>query len=180
MTKKILLGVCSSIAIYKSIDLLRELKSRGYNVYVIMTKSATKFIKPTIFGSISGNEVICDLFKREASLTYPHISLTDAADLLVIAPATANIIGKIANGIADDALSTIAMSVKSSVLIAPAMNERMWLNPVVQENVEKLKKIGYSFIGPGYGELACGLEGWGKLASIADIVSKIEEILKVT
>lgn len=178
MSKKIVLGICGSIAAYKAVDIVRALKQKGFDVFVMMTKNAKKFVHPRMFESLCGNPVITDLFKEKNVIgDYLHLSLAEKADLVLIAPATANVISKIANGICDDIVTTTVISTKSPVLIAPAMNENMWLNPVVQENVKKLKNFGYQFIGPEYGELACGKIGWGRLAKVEDIVSKVVEVV---
>jgi len=174
--KEIILGVTGGIAAYKSVELLRELTRRGSNVHVVMTKNATQFVTPLTFQTLSGNPVISDLFKLLEGSKIGHIALADVAQLLVIAPATANIIGKIANGIADDFLTTMVMATRVPVLFAPSMNTKMWESPFVQQNIEKLKSFGYQFIGPQIGDLACGSKGRGRIADIEDIVEKMEDI----
>ena len=163
--KKIILGVCGGIAAYKAIELLRLLTKAGADVHVIMTRAAQEFIAPLTFQTLSSNPVHTELFNLIAEREIGHISLADRADLFIIAPATANIIGKIAAGIADDMLTTTVMATKAPVLIAPAMNVNMLTNPIYLENEEKLRRLGYLFEAPVSGSLACGWEGEGKLAS---------------
>ena len=149
--KKIVLGVTGGIAVYKAAELVRELVRAKAQVYVIMTRSAQEFVTPLTFQTLSGNPVSTDLFSLIEESEIGHISLADRADLLVIAPATANIIGKIAGGIADDMLSTVVLATKAPVLLAPAMNVHMWENPICQENIQKLRARGYHFIDPEAG-----------------------------
>ena len=175
--KEILLGVTGGIAAYKSVLLLRELTKQGANVNVIMTKSATEFVGPLTFQTLSGNPVTTDIFTLFASSEIGHVALASRADLLVIAPATANIIGKIANGIADDFLSTMVMATRVPVLFAPAMNTNMWASQVVQKNITNLKEMNYHFMDPAEGELACGVVGRGKLADIDAIMDEIKALL---
>jgi len=175
--KKILLGITGSIAAYKAAEIVSLLKKRGAEVFVIMTESATKFIQPLTFSTLSGNPVIDDLFSINDKMVVKHISLAQWADLILIAPATANIIGKIANGIADDMLTAVVMAFKAKVIFAPAMNKNMISNPLYRQNVEKLAALGYEFIDSEYGRLACGETGEGRLANIEDIVDTIEYTL---
>jgi phosphopantothenoylcysteine decarboxylase/phosphopantothenate--cysteine ligase len=175
--KEILLGVTGGIAAYKSVLLLRELTKYGANVNVIMTQSATEFVGPLTFQTLSGNPVTTDIFTLFASSEIGHVSLASRADLLVIAPATANIIGKIANGIADDFLTTMVMATRVPVLFAPAMNTNMWASQVVQKNISNLKAMNYHFMDPAEGELACGVIGRGKLADIDAIMDEIKALL---
>ncbi len=175
--KEILLGVTGGIAAYKSVLLLRELSKQGANVNVIMTKSATEFVGPLTFQTLSGNPVTTDIFTLFASSEIGHVALASRADLLVIAPATANIIGKIANGIADDFLTTMVMATRVPVLFAPAMNTNMWASQVVQKNIANLKEMNYNFMDPAEGELACGVIGRGKLADIDAIMDEIKALL---
>jgi phosphopantothenoylcysteine decarboxylase / phosphopantothenate---cysteine ligase len=163
--KRIILGVCGGIAAYKAIELLRLLTKAGADVHVIMTRAAQEFVAPLTFQTLSSNPVHTELFNLIAEREIGHISLADRADLFIIAPATANIIGKIAAGIADDMLTTTVMATKAPVLFAPAMNVNMFTNPIYQENEEKLRRFGYLFEAPVSGSLACGWEGEGKLAS---------------
>src|SRR6185369_108185 len=163
--KKIILGVCGGIAAYKAIELLRLLTKAGADVHVIMTRSAQEFVAPLTFQTLSSNPVHTDQFNLIAEREIGHISLADRADLFIIAPATANVIGKIAAGIADDMLTTTVMATKAPVLFAPAMNVNMFTNPIYQENEAKLRRLGYLFEAPVSGSLACGWEGHGKLAA---------------
>ncbi len=163
--KKIILGVCGGIAVYKAIELLRLLTKAGAEVHVIMTRASQEFVAPLTFQTLSSNPVHTELFNLIAEREIGHISLADRADLFIVAPATANIIGKIATGIADDMLTTTVMATKAPVLFAPAMNVNMYTNPIYQENEEKLRRFGYLFEAPVCGSLACGWEGNGKLAT---------------
>lgn len=162
--KTIILGVCGGIAAYKAVELLRLLTKAGAEVHVIMTRSAQEFVTPLTFQTLSGNPVHTELFNLIAEREIGHISLADRADLFIITPATANTVGKIAAGIADDMLTTTVMATKAPVLIAPAMNVNMFTNPIYRENEEKLRRFGYKFVPPVSGSLACGWEGEGKLA----------------
>jgi phosphopantothenoylcysteine decarboxylase/phosphopantothenate--cysteine ligase len=171
------LGVTGGIAAYKAAELLRLLKKAGATVHVIMTRSATEFVAPLTFQTLSGNPVHTELFNLIAEQEIGHISLADRADLVIIAPATANVIGKIASGIADDMLTTTVMATKAPVLIAPAMNVNMFQNPLYQANEEKLKALGYRFVAPVRGELACGWEGEGKLQDPAVILEEAAALL---
>ncbi|HIJ95481.1 MAG TPA: bifunctional phosphopantothenoylcysteine decarboxylase/phosphopantothenate--cysteine ligase CoaBC [Desulfuromonadales bacterium] len=165
--KQIVLGVSGGIAAYKAIELLRLLTKAGADVHVIMTRSAQEFVAPLTFQTLSAHPVHTELFSLIAEREIGHISLADRADLFIIAPATANIIGKIAVGIADDMLTTTVMATKAPVLIAPAMNVNMYTNPIYQENEQRLRRFGYQFVAPVCGTLACGWEGQGKLADPA-------------
>jgi phosphopantothenoylcysteine decarboxylase/phosphopantothenate--cysteine ligase len=175
--KKIILGVTGGIAAYKAAELVRELVRSGAEVFVVMTRSAQAFITPLTFQTLSGHKVTTELFSLIEESEIGHISLADRAELLVIAPATANIIGKLAGGIADDMLTTIVMATKAPVLLAPAMNVHMWENPICRENIQSLRSRGFHFIDPEAGELACGYEGKGRLAEIPAIVEEIRSIL---
>jgi len=176
--KTIILGVTGCIAAYKSATIVSRLKDLGAEVWVVMTPEATKLVGPLTFRTLSGNPVITDLFSQEiASLPVPHVALARQADLVVIAPGTANIIGKIAYGIADDALTTIVMAAPAKKLLAPAMNCEMWRNTVVQENLQKLKKLSYELVGPVEGKLACGDEDIGRMSEPEEIVARISELL---
>lgn len=174
--KNILLGVTGGIAAYQAVDLIGMLRARLADVRVIMTHAATKFITPLTLETVSQHPVTVEMFDETYHPSIEHITLGRMADIVVIAPATGNFIGKIAGGIADDMLTTTIMAVKTPVVICPAMNENMWLNPIVQENVEKLKRIGYHFVDPEYGEMACGGEGWGRLAKLDKIVNVLIKI----
>ncbi|CCJ34180.1 bifunctional phosphopantothenoylcysteine decarboxylase/phosphopantothenate--cysteine ligase CoaBC [Caloramator australicus] len=178
MSKNVVLGVTGGIAAYKALDLVSKLRKKDINVDVIMTESATKFVTPLSFQSLSQNQVIVDMFLEPKSWEIQHISLADKADVLAIVPATANVIGKIANGIADDMLTTTVMATKAPVLIAPAMNVNMYENPIVQRNIQILKQYGYHIIEPIEGRLACGYVGKGKLNDIDLIFDYIEMLLE--
>ncbi len=163
--KRIILGVSGGIAVYKAVELLRLLTKSGADVHVVMTGAAQEFVTPLTFQTLSSNPVHLDLFNLIAEREISHISLADRADLFIVAPATANVIGKIACGIADDMLTTTIMATKAPVLIAPAMNVNMYTNPIYRENEQKLIRNGYLFVDPVSGSLACGWEGQGKLAA---------------
>jgi len=163
--KTVILGVSGGIAAYKAVELLRLLTKSGANVHVIMTSSAREFVTPLTFQALSGNPVHTELFNLITEQEIGHVSLADRADLFLIAPATANCIGKIACGICDDMLTTTVMATKAPILIAPAMNVNMYTNPLYRENQEKLRRLGCKFVDPVKGTLACGWEGEGKLAS---------------
>ena len=167
---KIVLGVCSSISIYKSCYIIRLFQEKGYQVHVIMTQNATELISPQLFQALSGNEVAVKLFGQSTSKEAAHIALARDPRLFLVAPATANVIGKFASGIADDFMSTFFMAVKCPVTIAPAMHENMYLHRQTQENIQKLKTLGIKIIDPEKGLLASGDEGWGRLASSRVIV----------
>lgn len=175
MSKNVVLGVTGGIACYKACQLVSSLKKKGYSVDVIMTKNACEFVSPLTFETLSGRPVVVSTFDRNHPWEVEHISLAKKADIFVIAPATANIIGKIACGIADDMLSTTVMATKSPVLVAPAMNTNMYENPVVRENIARLKSLGYLFIEPSVGRLACGDVGKGKMAEPSEIEAEIEK-----
>ncbi len=175
--KHILLGVTGSVAAYQAVDLVGLLRTQMASVRVIMTRAATRFITPLTLEVISGHPVTVDMFAGTGAYV-EHITLAQGADLLLIAPATANIIGKLANGIADDMLSTTALAVTAPILIAPAMNEQMWFNRIVQANVERLRKLGIHFVEPEYGPMACGGEGWGRLARLPVIVRRASEVVR--
>jgi phosphopantothenoylcysteine decarboxylase / phosphopantothenate---cysteine ligase len=161
--RNIILGVTGGIAAYKAVELLRLLTKAGASVHVIMTDAATEFVTPLTFQTLSGNPVHTEIFNLITEHEIGHISLADRADLFIIAPATANFIGKVAGGIADDLLTTTVMATKAPVLLAPAMNVNMYENPLYRENEEKLKRHGYLFADPVSGYLACGWEGKGKM-----------------
>ncbi|MCY4553954.1 MAG: bifunctional phosphopantothenoylcysteine decarboxylase/phosphopantothenate--cysteine ligase CoaBC [Candidatus Poribacteria bacterium] len=175
--RTIILGVTGGIAIHKSLDLASQLVKSGAAVHVAMTENATRLVQPLQFQVISRNPVLLNLFEAGTDWKPPHIDLADRADLLAIVPATANIIGKLANGIADDALSTIAVSVHCPILLAPAMNGHMYQNPFVQGNIDTLKTHGVHFIEPASGDLACGYEGVGRLNTVETILQGASNIL---
>ena len=174
--KKILLGVTGGIAAYKAVDLASRLIKSGAQVKVIMTQNACEFVQPLTFRSITHESVVTKAFDADAEIR--HISLADWADLIIIAPATANIIGKIAGGIADDLLSTVVMASTAAKLIVPAMNVHMYENPIVQNNISKLAELGYRFMEPEVGVLACGYKGKGRFPVPAEIVYFIKSILE--
>ncbi|MEK6567561.1 MAG: flavoprotein [Candidatus Omnitrophota bacterium] len=175
--KEIILGVTASIAAYKACEIIRSLKAEGFGVTVIMTEEAGEFITPLTLASLSRNKVYSRMFSDPEDWEIEHISLADKADLILIAPATANIIAKIAGGICDDLLTCTVCASKAKVLIAPAMNENMYNNKITQGNIQKLKTCGYKFIAPRKGRLACGKVGVGCLAEIEDIVKEVNNIL---
>jgi phosphopantothenoylcysteine decarboxylase/phosphopantothenate--cysteine ligase len=178
--KTVALGVSGGIACYKVADLASRLVKLGTTVKTIMTKNATEFISPLTFKTITSQKVLIDLFSENESIdeTIGHVSISEEADLFIVAPATANIIAKIAHGIADDALSTALLAARSSIIVAPAMNNHMWLNPATQENIKTLKKRGVIIVEPEKGRLACGEENAvGRLANNETIISSIENVL---
>lgn len=178
--KNIVVGVCGGIGAYKAVEIVSRLHKAGAAVNVVMTSHAVNFVAPLTFQSISHNQVITDMFTPVTDWDIKHIELAKKADMLLIAPATANMIGKVASGIADDMLSTIIMAVKAPVLFVPAMNTAMYENPVFRENVDKLLKLGYLFMEPDTGELACGDTGAGRLPGPVEIVKRVGEILSST
>lgn len=177
MSKTILLGVCGSIAAYKAADLTSRLTQRGHDVFVVMTQNATQFIGTMTMQTLSRHPVTADVFDERESWRPTHIDLADRAHLFLIAPATANVLAKLAHGLADDALTSIALATRAPLLIAPAMNGKMWEHPATQANVAVLRERGAHFIGPAAGMLACGYEGSGRLWNVDEIVAKAEEIL---
>ncbi|MGH7794129.1 MAG: bifunctional phosphopantothenoylcysteine decarboxylase/phosphopantothenate--cysteine ligase CoaBC [Candidatus Binatia bacterium] len=174
----IVLGVTGGIACYKAVELVRLLVKTGFKVQVIMTQGAMEFVTPLTFQTLSGNPVASETFNLTQESEIGHINLADSAELFVIAPATANVIGKVAGGIADDLLTTVIMATQAPVLIAPAMNIHMYENPLVQENLRKLRRIGYHVMEPAEGYLACGYEGKGRLPDPEKIAEAIERILR--
>jgi len=175
--KTILLGVTGGIAAYKAVELLRLFVKAGAEVFVVMTASAREFVTPLTFQTLSGNPVHTELFNLYQEREIGHISLADRADLVVVAPATANLIGKVANGLADDLLSTALMATKAPVLFVPAMNVNMFENPIYQMNQQKLEGLGYHFLEPATGFLACGWEGKGKMPEPARIFEETLALL---
>lgn len=176
--KTIVLGVTGSIAAWQVPEIIGRLKDLMVNVYCIMTKSATEFICPLTLQVSSQNSVAVKMFERNKEWNIAHTALADIADLFLIAPATANIIAKLANGIADDLLSTTVLATKAPVLIAPAMNPNMYSNQITQSNINKLKEAEYFFIDPEYGKTACGTEGVGRLARIPVIINSVINLLE--
>ncbi len=177
--KNVVLGVTGGIAAYKAIELVSRLRKLDINVDVAMTASAQKFVTPLTFQSMSQNAVITDMFDEPKAYEIAHISLAKKADVFAIVPATANMIGKIANGVADDWISTSVMATEAKVLIAPAMNTVMYASPMVKENIRKLESLGMTFVSPGAGRLACGDVGEGKLAQVDDILEEILKLLEI-
>ena len=175
--KHIVLGVTGGIAAYKSAEVVSRLRHLGADVHVIMTRNATEFVTPLTFRTLAANPVVTDTFAEPEEWNVEHVALAKLADIFVIAPATANILAKMANGIADDMLSTTVLATKAPVLVAPAMNTGMWTAKATQQNVSVLKNRGVLFAGPESGMLACGDEGKGRMSEPADIVRKIQEIL---
>ncbi|MCX5715020.1 MAG: hypothetical protein NT033_09565 [Candidatus Omnitrophica bacterium] len=177
MKSNIVLGVSASIAIYKACDIVRRLQAEGCSVTVVQTPESTQLIRPIVFESLSGNKAYHGLFEDAPSWEIEHVSLASKADLVLIAPATANIIAKICAGICDDLLTCVVLATKAPVLICPAMNEGMYLNKITQGNIEKLKNLGYKFVEPRPGKLACGQNGLGCLADVEEIVKAAKKIL---
>ena len=175
--KTVVIGVSGGIAVYKACDIVSRLKKLNANVHVIMTNNATEFVTPLTFQSLSQNYVVSDMFEEPKTWDVEHISLAKKADVFLIAPATANVIGKIANGICDDMLTTTVMATTGKVLIAPAMNTNMYRNPILQRNITILKELGYNFVNPESGRLACGDVGEGKLAQPEVIVNEVVNLL---
>ena len=177
---EVLVGVCGGIAAYKVCEVVSTLVQHGVGVTVAMTKAARKFVGPVTFQALTGRRVFTSLWQAGEAADVRHIALSDAADLVLIAPATANIIAKMAAGIADDLVSTLVVSAASPVVLAPAMNERMWANPIVQRNITALTEHGCRFIGPTEGWLACGRVGPGRMVEPPEIVDTIVRTLKET
>lgn len=176
--KSILLGVTGSIAAYKACDLTNRLIEAGAMPKVVLTKSAQRFIRPLSFESLTGEPAVTSMWKRTQTYRRTvHISLAQAVDCAVIAPATANIIGKLRNGICDEILSCTLCAFDKPIIMAPAMNDVMWMNPAVQENVAVLKKRGVYFVEPGEGKLACGTVGKGRMRDVAGILDTIQQVL---
>ena len=169
--KKIVLGVTGGIAVYKAVDLVSKLRKEGAEVRVVMTESAAKFVTPLTFKEISGNAVAVSMWAETQEFNVEHIALADWADLMVVAPATANILAKAANGIADDLLSTVLLASKTPIILCPAMNCQMYDNPITQNNLKKLAGYGFIIMQPGTGHLACGTSGKGRLPETAEIIA---------
>jgi phosphopantothenoylcysteine decarboxylase len=175
--KSIVLGVTGSIAAYKSAELTSLLVKQGHDVFVVMTHDATEFITPLTLQTLSKNPVITSFYDEKENWRPGHIQLADRANLLLIAPATANVIAELAHGLASHPLAAIALATRAPILIAPAMNGKMWENAATQENVATLKSRGADFIGPEEGMLACGYEGLGRLWKVDDIAFRAEFLL---
>ncbi|HEY1050237.1 MAG TPA: flavoprotein [Prosthecobacter sp.] len=174
---RIILGVTGSIAAYKAADLASQLSKAGHKVTCVLTRSALEFVTPLTLSTLSKNPVITDLFAEKEGWQPGHIQLADEAELLLIAPATANILASMANGFANDALTAIALATRAPILIAPAMNGKMWQHPATQKNVETLRGFGHRFVEPAAGMLACGYEGVGRLAEVDTILQAVREVL---
>jgi len=175
--KTVVLGVTGSIAAYKAVDIASQLSRAGVKVDVVMTEKATRFVSPLSFRAITGRTVTTDMFDASSELSVTHIALARAADVVAIAPATANVIAKLAAGIADDVLCCTVLATNAPVVIAPAMDANMYENPVTQENVSKLKKRGFIFVGPKFGKLVSGVEGLGRFANTGEIIGVISQVL---
>lgn len=176
--KCVVLGVTGSIAAYKSAELTSLLYKQGHEVFVVMTRDATEFITPLTLQTLSKNPVMTSFYDEKENWRPGHIQLADRANLLLIAPATAHIIAELANGLAGHPLAAIALATRAQILIAPAMNGKMWEHPATQDNVLKLRERGVEFIGPEEGMLACGYEGAGRLWKVDDIAFRAEFLLR--
>ena len=176
--RTIVFGITGGIAAYKCCDVVRGLVKRGADVHVVLTKAGAQFVTPLTLQALSQNPVHTDMFSLIQEAEIGHISLADRADLILVAPASADIIAKIACGICDELLQTVICATKAPVVFAPSMNVHMWENPITQENIRKLKKLGYHFIEPASGDLACGYHGKGRLPEPEEIMKHIEKILK--
>ncbi len=173
--KDIVLGITASIAIYKACEILRRLQDAGYVVSVVMTEEAQELVRPLLFESLSGSQVYTGMFEPHER-DIEHVALAEKANLVLIAPATANIIAKIAAGICDDLLTCVVCATRAPVLIAPAMNEKMYKNKITQGNISKLKSLGYKFVEPRLGRLACGKVGVGCLAEVETIIKEVKRL----
>jgi len=176
--REIVVAVCAGIAAYKVADVVSKLVQSGAGVSVVMTKNATEFVTPLTFEALSGRKVRIDTFSLVDTSDPQHIALTERADVMLVAPATMNVIAKIAHGLCDDLVSLMVAASACPVIFAPAMNNRMWDNPVNQENIEKLRKLNYTFIGPEEGWLACRNVGYGRLSESQKIVAEVTHFLK--
>ncbi len=176
--KEVILGVTGSIAAYKVCDITNRLRQLKFNVTAVMTEEAKHFISPLTLQHLSGNKVVTEMFELPDNYDPLHTALADKADLILVAPATANVIAKIANGICDDILTCTILAAKAPVLIAPAMNDRMYKHKATEKNIATLKGWGYKFIGPKVGRLVCGYSAVGHLADIETIVREVKKVLK--
>ena len=176
--KLVLIGITGSIAAYRACDIITTLRKAGYGLQAVMTREAGHFITPLTIQTLTENEVVQDMFQPPAGWDPLHTSLADKADLILIAPATANIIGKLASGITDDILACTVFAAKAPVLLAPAMNDNMYRNKITQANITKLKGAGYKFVGPIKGHLACGRAGEGHIADTTEIVKAVGQLIK--
>jgi len=175
--KTVVLGITGSIAAYKAADIASRLTQAGARVEVVMTESATKFVAPLTLRTITGRPAVTDMFELAAEFSIEHIALAEAADVVAIAPATANIIAKLAAGIADDVLTCVVLATEAPVIVAPAMNVNMLQNPITQDNLAKLKARGFTIIDPAYGRLASGKIGLGRLAEVDEIIGTIKQVI---
>lgn len=175
--KTVLLCVSGSIAAYRACDLVRELKRRGANVVCLMTRAAERFVAPLTFKVLSGNPVHTDPFSGEENWAVLHTSLADRADLILIVPATADLIARLAAGFADDLVTSVALASQAKILVVPAMNDRMYAHPLTQENMAKLKSIGYEFVAPIEGDLVCGRTSIGHIESSDAVLAEVERLL---
>lgn len=177
-SKTILLCVTGSIAAYRACDLLRDLRAAGADVVCLMTEAAKQFVSPLTFQSLSGHPVYSDMFSGQEDWNVLHTTLADRADLILIAPATADVIARLAGGFANDLVSSVVLASRAKVLIVPAMNDHMFLHPLTQENIQKLKQIGYRFTDPIEGELVCGRAGVGHIAEAQAILGAVSSVLR--
>lgn len=175
---RIVLGITGSIAAYKAADLASQLTKAGHEVTCVLTKGAQEFVTPLTLATLSRRPVVTDLFAEKEGWQPGHIQLADDADLLLIAPATANVLASLAQGFANDALTAIALATRAPILIAPAMNGKMWLHPATQKNVETLKGWDVQWVEPAEGLLACGYEGVGRLAPVEEILAAVQTLLE--
>lgn len=176
-TPHIVLGVTGSIAVFKAVELVRLMQKKGWAVSVVMTAAATRFVTPLTFQTLSRQSVGTGLFDEQDGWHPEHISYADRADVLLVAPCTANVLAKMAHGLADDLLSCTALATKAPVVVAPAMNDNMWAHEATRANVAVLRARGVVFVEPGSGELACGREGAGRLADLQAILASVETVL---
>jgi phosphopantothenoylcysteine decarboxylase/phosphopantothenate--cysteine ligase len=177
VSKRVVLGVTGSIAAYKAVELVRLMKAKEWDVSVIMTRAATQFVGELTFRTVSQNAVAIDMFDKVNEWMPEHVSLADKADVMLVAPCTANVLARLAHGIADDLLVCTALASLSPLIVAPAMNEKMWDHPATRKNVEALKSYGATIVDVGQGDLACGREGRGRMADLADIMMAVESAL---
>jgi len=176
-SRHVLVGVTGGIAAYKAAELVSRLRQRGADVTVLMTQAATRFVQPLTFAALTAKRVITDLFAPHHHYQADHVALAQQADLAIVAPATANFIAKAAAGLADDALTTTILALQCPIVVAPAMNHRMWANPVVQDNVRRLRERGFHIVEPQEGWLACGERGMGRLADVSAILDAAATML---
>lgn len=180
MAAKVLLGVSAGVAVYKAVDLASQLTKRGDTVYTIMTANAQRFVKPLAFRAVTRQPVFTDTFEDDPALKGEHITLSEWGEVFVIAPATADLIGRIAAGLGDDVLTTTLLAWNKPVVLAPAMNDRMWANRIVQSNIAKLRSLGFATVEPEDGYLACGTFGVGRLAEYSRIIAAVDVALETT